>query len=141
MEGQNVSLTISKDVVNPIVEAKIKEAIIQALGGSDALVAKVVDGVLHQRVDATGKVSNYSSDNKYDWLDIVVSAQIKEAVTKELKEQISQSSQAIKDELIKGLKTKRGASMVATALLAGLEKTFEQTWTSHVDVHILPKSS
>jgi hypothetical protein len=138
MDNANVSLTISKDVVNPIVEAKIKEAILAALGGSEKLIAHVVDSVLRERVGADGKRSTYSSDNKYDWLDIVVSKQIEAAVRDELTKQISESSQEIKDALITALRTKKGASVVANALLAGMEKTFAQSWTSAISIEIKP---
>jgi hypothetical protein len=140
MNESNVSLTISKEIVTPIVEAKIKEAIIEALGGANEVVARVVNTVLHQKVGADGKVSSYSSENKFDWLDVIVSSQLREAVTKELQAQISKSTEVIKDELIRALQTKKGATGVANALLSGLEQTFAQTWTSTVNVQIIPKS-
>ena len=38
MESKNVSLTISNEIVTPIVKAKIEEAILSAMGGKDELI-------------------------------------------------------------------------------------------------------
>lgn len=105
-----VSLQISKDIVNPIIETKVKEAILEALGGRDKVVQAVIQEVLTRKCSANGTVSQYSGDNKFTWLDVVVTKQIREAVETELKAIIAQSSNEIKAELIRQLQTKKGAS-------------------------------
>jgi hypothetical protein len=135
-----VSIQISKDIVTPIVEAKVKEALLEAMGGKDQVVASVVNEILNRKVDYSGKVSAYSSDNKFSWLDIVVTNQIKQAVEVELKEIIVKSSESIKNALVKQLQSKKGSETVAAALLDGLNKTFTSVWTSQISVAINPKS-
>lgn len=139
MENNSVSLQISKDIVNPIVEAKIKEAVTEALGGKQAIIEKVVGEVLKQKVNYEGRVSSYSSDNKYSWLDAVFNEQVMKAVNEELKSVISQQSNAIKDELIRQLKTNKGANQVASALLAGFEDTLKGAWRSTIKISINEK--
>lgn len=136
-QNSNVSLTISKDIVAPIVEAKIKEAILAALGGSEQLVAQAVKEILYKKVNEKGEVTGYSYD-KFNWLDVVVTRQIKAAVEKELQNQISESTEAIKKALIKQLKSDKGASQVATALLDGLNGTFKNSWSSAINITITP---
>lgn len=135
----NVSLTISKDIVNPIVEAKIKEAIIAAMGGSQEIIEKVVQQILTQKVDAMGKVSSSSYD-KLSWLDFMVTKKIEEAVKVEIAELITQSASNIKDALIKNLQSKKGSNLVAKALLDGLLSTFTQSWNSKLSVEINQKT-
>lgn len=137
---ENVSLTISKDIVNPIVEAKIKEAVLSALGGKEELVANVVDQIINKKVNEQGNVSSYKSDNKSTWLDVIVTKQIKEAVKEELISQIAESSKQIKEALISQLRTKRGSSLVAKALLDGLGGTFKNSWRSNIKISIDPYS-
>ena len=72
----NVSLSISKELVNPIIQAKINEAIISALGGQDELIRKSVDAIMNTKVNDQGKVSSYSSDNKYTMLEIIAKNKI-----------------------------------------------------------------
>jgi hypothetical protein len=130
----NVSLTISKEIVTPIVQAKIQEAILAAMGGKEEILKKVVHEVLNKKVGYDGKESNYSSDNKYSWLDAVVTAQIKEAVQVELKNVISESTVEIRKALISQLKSNKGASKVADAILSGLAQTFTSEYRSSVIV-------
>lgn len=132
----DLNFSISKDIVNPIVEAKIKDAIASALGGSELLMAKAIESVLYQKVDASGKVSSYSSDNKHTWLDIVVTKQIEEAIKKELTSAISETSVKIKDALVAHLQTKKGANLVAAALIDGMNDTFKNNWNSKVSVQL-----
>lgn len=130
----NVSLTISKEIVTPIVQAKVNEAIIAAMGGKDEIIEKVVSLILNQKVGYDGKVSTYSSDNKYSWLDMTVTKQIQEAVKVELKTVVSESTEQIKQALIKQLKSNKGANKVAEAIVSGLSQTFASEYRSSVSI-------
>jgi len=134
MSNETVSLTISKEIVNPIVDAKIKDAIIAAMGGQSQLIEKVVTQVLSTKVDSEGKVNSYSSENKHSWLDVVVTKQIKAAVEEQLKSVVADCSTQIREELIKQLQSKKGASKIAEALVTCLAGSFANNWTSHFQV-------
>jgi len=138
MENNSVSLQISKDIVNPIVQAKVKEAVLAALGGTDELVKKVCDQIINQKVNDKGAVSSYSSDNKYNWIDIIVTEQLKAAVKDELQKQIIESTAQIKEAMISQIRTKKGASLVAKALLDGLNGSFASNWKSSINVSLSP---
>lgn len=138
MNEQNVNLTISKDIVNPIVTAKVQEAIVAALGGEDKLISDLLDRIINQKVDKDGKVSGYSSSNKYTWLELMVNNQIKDAIREELKKQIASMSSKIRELVIKQLQTKRGSNTVARALLDGLNDTLNNSWKSKIEVTIEP---
>lgn len=132
----DVQLTIGKEIVNPIVEAKIKEAIISALGGGEQLIAKVVDQILKQKVNEKGSVSSYSSDNKFTWLDVVLTNQINEIAKEAIKEEIAKNSLVIKEALVKNLQTKKGSNMVADALLDAMNGSFKNSWTSKIQIDL-----
>lgn len=44
----------------------------------------------------------------------------------------------IKECLIAQLQTRKGASLVASALLSGLEQTFKNSWNSKINIVIQP---
>ncbi len=134
----DVSLTISKDLVAPIVEAKIKEAILAALGGGEEVIAKVLDQIMLKKVNENGVVSSYSSDNKYNWIDIVLTKQVKEIAEVAIKEEIAKSAEQIKNSLAAKLKSKQGSDMVAKALLDGLNGTFKNSWSSKMSFDFSP---
>lgn len=130
MEGQNVSLTISKEIVTPIVKAKIEEAIIAAMGGSDNLIAKAVDQILNQKVNAEGRVDSYQSSNKHTWLEVNVTNIIKDSVKESMKEMLEVRKEDIKKEMMKQLSSKKGLEGFVTGLLLGTHeasKSYRQT--------------
>jgi hypothetical protein len=137
--SDSINLSISKEIVNPIVEAKIRDAIQEALGGKEAVITKVIDQVINTKVNHEGRVSQYSSDNKYSWIDSCFHQTISELVKAEINSIIKEQSSLIKDELIKQLKTKKGASQVAAALLGALSQTLESAWNSKVSIEINSK--
>ncbi len=142
MSGHNtslVNLSIPSEVTQPIVAAKIQEAVLAALGGSEKIVAGVIHTICNTKVDASGNSNpRYDSDAKHTWLDYHVTTIIQKEVEKELKEQIKINAESIKNELIKQLQTKKGASKVAEALLSSLNGTFESGWRSKIEVSFGP---
>lgn len=129
-----VNLSIPQEVTQPIVAAKIQEAVLAALGGSEKIVAGVIHQICNTKVNHEGRVSSYDYENKTTWLDHHVTKIIQEEVKKELIEQLKTNSQVIKDELIRQLQTKKGAHKVAEALLSALDGTFGKCWTSSIQV-------
>lgn len=134
MNDNLVSMQVSPEIIKPIVEAKIKEAISSALGGPDAIVKEVVDRVLTQKVNSSGGVSSYSSDNKYTWMDVVVTKQIEEAVKKQIEEQIQNANGLIQKEVEKYLQSKKGSSEIASLLCASMAKSIGRLYTTTVKV-------
>lgn len=130
----NVSIQISKEIVTPIVEAKIKDAITEALGGKEALIRSVVDQVINQKVNHEGKVSTYSSDNKYTWTEWHFGETVKTLVKKELEKVINEQASTVKDEICKQLKTKKGSSTIAAAMIGAMNKTLENAWSSKIEI-------
>lgn len=134
-----VNLSIPQEVTQPIVAAKIQEAVLAALGGSEKIVAGVIHQICNTKVNHEGRVSSYDYENKTTWLDHHVTRIIQEEVKKELIEQIKTHSLTIKEELIKQLQSKKGANKVAEALLSALDGTFGKSWTSNISIRFESK--
>lgn len=116
-----VNLTIPQNVTQPIVAAKIQEAVLAAMGGADKIVSTVVHEICNRKVNPKdGKVSGYSSDNTIPWMDYQVTGLLQSAINEELKKQTVDLTSPVRDALIKELQTKQGASKVAKLLLGSL---------------------
>lgn len=139
METQNVSLTISKEIVQPIVTAKIQEAILSAMGGQDELIKKVVNQVFNQKVNEAGNISTYSSDNKYTWLEVVVTNTLKKATEEAMKEILATKKDVIKAEMIKQLSSKKGLESFAASLIDQTTKISDRYY-SKVEVQFHNKA-
>jgi hypothetical protein len=123
--GSLVNLSIPKEVTQPIVAAKIQEAVLAALGGADKIVESLIHKICNTQVSPTdGKVSSYSSENKISWIDFHVTKIIQDGVEAELKKQLDAGALPIKEALIKVMQSKAGSSKIADAVLQGLTDNF-----------------
>jgi hypothetical protein len=145
MSGHNsslVNLSIPQEVTQPIVAAKIQEAVLAALGGSEKIIQAVVHQICNTKVNAKdGHVSSYSSDNTISWMDYHVTQMLRRSIEDELRKQVVEVSAPIKDELIKQLQSKKGASMMASAILEGVAGTFKDSYSSKFEVKFENKNS
>jgi len=132
----DISLSINKEIVTPIVEAKIKGAVIDAMGGFENIANDVIDAILRTKVDKDGKVNPSSYYNNQDFIDVLMSNQIKTAVMDEIRAQVQSSSQTIKTAIVNQLKTKKYQTGIATALLNCLIGTFESDYTSNITISL-----
>lgn len=137
-----VNLSIPKDITQPIIAAKIQEAITVAMGGADKIIGGVVHQICNTKVNpATGKVDSYSSYNTMTWMDYHVTELLQDSIKKELSNQIKEAATPVKEELIKQLQTKKGASAIASMLLSSLEGTFGDKYTCKMEVKFETKKS
>jgi hypothetical protein len=117
-DGKDIALTISQDVVKPIVDAKIQAAIVAALGDGTDLIRAAVAKALEVRVDRDGNISRYDSDNKYPYMEAVCERLIRESTGKALAAWVEENKPKIEAELKKVLS--KSGNKLAAALAAGL---------------------
>lgn len=139
MSDDKLSFEISKEIVTPIVESKIKGAILEMLGNKEVVIDRLLSQILDQKVDASGKPSSYSSDSKRTYLDFIFTQQIESAIKEELTKQLLECSGLIKESLIKKLQSKKGVDSVAAAMMDAMNSTFESSWKSKIIVEIKPQ--
>ena len=128
MENNMMSLSISKEMLTPVIEQQVKAMMATILGGQEQIVDKVIKNILETKVDSDGRPSSYSSGKTYfEWLlkDEITKA-VKELIVEEMKSKVSNIKKAIK----KQIQSESGATVIADALLNGLNKTCENSWRS-----------
>lgn len=136
--AETINLEISQNLVKPILEEKIKLAVLEAFEGKERMVSEIVNAVISQKVDAEGKVSKYDSDNKYSYVDILIRRRLNEAVRGCIGSMIEEAQPQIIAEITKQLKTKKGISDFAKAMLTATGSLFSKGgwYTSFtVDIH------
>ena len=138
MEQNMVNLGINKELITPIVEKEIKAAVVAALGGADSVIEKVVNNIMYQKVNSEGKVSSYSSDNKYTFIEHVLTNNIKGAIGEELKRQIGEKAEPLKKAIVKSLRNEKMADKLADALLTAFSQTVDSNWKSIINIEIKP---
>ena len=133
-ENNLMSLNLSAEMIKPIIEKTIQANVLSALNGWEGVVADMVNTVLTTKVDETGKISRYSNENRYTWIEINLNRRIKELVEGELKKQIEESAEAIREAVRKQITSKAGSNAVAKAVVDGLIGSFEKSWNSTINI-------
>lgn len=133
-ENNLMSLNLSADMIKPIIEKTIQANVLSALNGWEGVVTDMVNTVLTTKVDKSGNISQYSSENRYTWIEVNLNRRIKEIVEDEMKKQIEESADAIRDAVRKQITSKAGSNAIAKAVVDGLIGTFEHEWSSRIDI-------
>lgn len=135
MAGE-VNVNVSSDLIMPIIQAKIEAGIVEALrqSGSEGLIEQVVCKVLHRKVSCDGSVSNYSSDNRYDYLAILCQKGIAEAANGAIKAVLDSRKAEVQAAIEAELKKHATQTKLARALVDGVCGIFADFRTVHFSV-------
>jgi hypothetical protein len=91
------TLTVPRDVIEPVIQAHISAAVVAALGDRSAIVQDVVTRVLQEKVDDEGKASNYN--RSIPWLQWVMHKCVRDAAKAAIVEQLELQKDALKKAL------------------------------------------
>ena len=128
----DVEIQVGKDVIKPIIEAKVQAAIVEALGMEKNLVERTVCAALEQKVDKDGKRSRYDSDNKYTMLEAMCNQYILKAARAALETLLQKQQGKIEEAIVRRMT--RDKSKMVNAFADGMRKSLESSWRFGVTV-------
>ena len=134
MENNMMSLSISKEMLTPVIEQQVKAMMTTILGGQEQIVDTIIKRILETKVDSGGRPTSYSDGKTYfEWLlkDEITKA-VKELIAEEMKSKVSNIKKAVK----KQIQSESGATVIADALLNGLNRTCENSWRSTFKIEL-----
>ncbi len=114
------TISIPKDVLEPIIQAHVTAAIATALGDRSRLVEQCVAHALTKKVDEKGVVNQQDYYNKTEFLRWLVDDAIRTAATNAVREHIAGDIEAVKLAVAKEMKNQKSA--MTKELLAGIAK-------------------
>ena len=129
-----MNLSINKDMLTPVIEEQVKAMMTTILGGKDRIVDNVISQVLKTKVDCDGRPSTYSSAKPY--IEYLLNAELTKAIKEVITEEIQSRIGVIRRAVKKQIQSDKGASIIADALLGGLNKTLEGAWSSEFNIVI-----
>ena len=115
----DVSIEVSKEVVNGIIEKKIEAAVVEAFTDKDEMVRNMVNLALTRKVSSDGTPSRSSYDNKFTLIDVLFSKALKEAAEEAIKKNIEANQDKLEAALMKELK--RQNSKIARMMVANMQ--------------------
>jgi hypothetical protein len=129
-----MSLEINESMVKPILEKQIQTAILANIGNPEELISKIVSLAMKQKVNSNGEISQYSSDNRFDYLEIITGNAIREAAQEALKQWLEENTQLVKAMVIQEMnKPERQKSLVA-AFANAVEESLSCSWRFNCDI-------
>ena len=134
MNENMVSLKVDETMVSSILEKQIQAAIVQQLGSQDDLIAQAVKVALSQKVNHEGKIDDYSSYNKYDFLEVLAGKSIREAAKVALQEWLAENSGKIRAAVLEELKTPSRQRSIAVAYADAIEHSLTNRWNMSCNI-------
>ena len=133
-ENNMMSLSISKEMLTPVIEQQVKAMMTTILGGQEQIVDTIIKRILETKVGSDGRPTSYSDGKTYfEWLlKDEITKVVKELIAEEMKSKVSNIKKAIK----KQIQSETGATVIADALLNGLNKTCESSWRSTFKIEL-----
>jgi len=133
----NVEIKISQDLIKPILEQKIKSALVDSFDAVPKLTESIIDYYLNQTCNSSGVVSNYSSDNKFRRIDVLMRTLIEDAMKEQMKIYLEEHKETLALAISNHLKTKKGSAQIIQAIQDGMVKSMVANWRYNLQV-ILP---
>lgn len=118
MSQQQPSLTIPKDIIEPIVKAHMQAALAEALGDKSKLLEQMAAQVLNAKVDCNGRPPSYRSDEAGTFIEVTLANELREAVRTVLREELDKHKERIRAAIVAELQKKN--SPIVKAMVEGL---------------------
>jgi hypothetical protein len=130
-----MSLEINESMVKPIIEKQIQAAIFANIGNPEELIGKAVTLAMKQKVSSNGNISQYSSDNKYDYLEILTGNAIRESAKEALQEWLKDNKQLVKAMVIQEMSKPERQGSLVKAFADAVEKSLSCSWMFNCNIN------
>ena len=134
-----VNLNVDKDYLQEAVKQTVLMGISESLNGKNEIVSQIVNSVLNQKVDKTGKVSSYSSDNKYSLLEVFVNNMLTDLVKEEIKNMVENRKGEISEILKKELNKKTNINKFVDIFIESTATNMEKSWNTSINIDFMQK--
>lgn len=134
MQNEIATINIDKKTIEGIVERQMQAAIVGQLDAvKDTLLAKMVDGLINQKVDSNGNFSN-SSWERTTLLEHLAKNKIKQmaenAINKFFEGHVESIEKAVTKEIVKQQKT------IVKAAVCAIQKSMTSDFRWNVKVEV-----
>ena len=131
-----VNVSIGKDLIEPIIKAKVQAAIVQAVSGEQDLVTRFISQALEIKVDENGKVNYNDYNNKYTLLEYMCIDTLRDCAKQAIRSWMEDNKKEIQKALTAQLKTTKTTTTFAKAILGGLTNSIQSDWRMDVKVEL-----
>lgn len=134
MNKNLASFSLDQELLNPIIETHIKGAIANILGNPEQVMEKVITQIMTHKVNERGDISNYSSDNRYNYVDVVFRNVITKVAKEEIENWAKTNADTIRESIRKQLSTKKAQDSFAKSVVDGLVRCVGNNYRISADM-------
>lgn len=135
----NMNLEINEEVIQTIFKETLNQSIITAMGNKEDFMSALINNALNEKVDDSGEVSRYSSDNKYSFLDIHVKKIVQAAAKEAINEYLDENRELLKSVVKREMEKEENKSALVNAFVQGAVNSFDYSYNFSADVKIEKK--
>ena len=141
-ENKNIfglDLKVDQDYIAEAVKQSVLMGIAESLNGKNEIVSQIVKMTLSTKVDIHGKISSYSSDNKYTLLEYYVREMIKEVTAEEMKNMVNEHREEIAKTIRAELQKKVNYNKFVDAFIDNVASAVNSSWCPRIEVEFSQK--
>lgn len=102
--ADNPTFQIPKDVIEPIIQAHVTEAVVRALSGHERILSDAIHWMMNIQVGHDGKPTSY---NGKPWITWAISECVRNAAMKAIQSHLEEHGEVIKKQLAAELKNSK----------------------------------
>lgn len=129
-----LDLNIDQDYLANAVQQSVMMGIAESLNGKNEIVSQIVKMVLSQKVDKSGKISSYSSDNKYTLLEFYVMKMLKDVTAEEMQKMVDEHREEISKAIRTELAKKVNYNKFVDAFIDNVSSAVSNSWCPRIEV-------
>lgn len=129
-----LDLNIDQNFLADAVKQTVMMGISEALNGKNQIVSQIVNSVLNTKVDKSGKISSYSSDNRYTLLEFYVMKMIREVTAEELQALVDEHREDITKAIRAELAKKATYTKFVDRFIDNVSSAVNNTWCPKIEI-------
>jgi len=129
-----LNLSVSQEFIANTLKNAVSMALANALDQKDKCLQNIIESALSVKVDERGKISAYSSENRYSFVEYYVRNAIIEETKEVIKEIVAERKNELHKMLKKQLSSAKFANTFMETFVGGMLGAFEQTYRSNINI-------
>ena len=128
-----IDLNVDNNYLNEAVKSIVMTGIAETLD-KDKIVNGLVKAVLETKVDKEGRISSYSSDNRYTLLEVYVNNIIREIFKEEMKKLVEEKRTKMQEIIRRELNKRATLDKFVDAFISNNLDNLDSNWKTKISV-------
>lgn len=134
-EALGMSLEISQDYIDNLTKDLLTQSLIETLDAKNTIVEGIVSQILSVKVNDEGRISSYSGENRYTYLEWLVRKMIKDEIKSVAAEVLEEKRNDIRSAIRKEVNKKATMNKFVDAFFSAVTENLESKYRTEIDIN------